>query len=68
MISSPLPNYPWEKVGTDLFELNGATYLLIIDCYSQYPEVIKLTTTTSKSVIMALKSYLTIWYTSNLDE
>jgi hypothetical protein len=23
MISTSLPNHPWEKVGSDLFELNG---------------------------------------------
>ena len=25
MISSPLPNHPWEKVASDLFELHGKT-------------------------------------------
>lgn len=45
-----------ERVGTDLFQLNKHTYLLIVDCFSRYPEVIRLTTTTSSSVIAALKS------------
>lgn len=40
---------------TDLFVLNGATYIVIIDYFSCYPEV-KLTSTTSQSIIAALKS------------
>ena len=56
MISTPLPKHPWERVGTDLFELNGKQYILIADYYSRYPEVIRLTSTTSASVISAMKS------------
>ena len=56
MIPSPLPTYPWEKVATDLFELQGKHYLLLVDYFSHYPEVIRLTFTTSASVIFAMKS------------
>ena len=55
MIASPLPNHPWDKVASDLFELNGKTYLLVADYFSCYLEVQTLTTTTSASVIHALK-------------
>ena len=55
MISSPLPNHPWEKVASDLFELHGKTYLLVADYFSRYLEVQTLTTTTSASVIRASK-------------
>ena len=51
-----LPNHPWEKVASDLFELNGKTYLLVADYFSCYLEVQTLTTTTSASVIRALKA------------
>lgn len=56
LMYSPLPNHPWEKVGSDLFELNGATYLLVVDYFSRYIEVQKLSSTNSKSVILALKA------------
>ena len=56
LITTPLPSHPWERIGADLFELNKATYLIVIDYFSRYPEVVKLTSTTSKSVIAALKS------------
>ena len=56
MISSTLPEYPWQKVGSDMFHLNGATYLLTVDYYSRYPEIVKMTLTTSESTIKALRS------------
>jgi len=36
--------------------LNGATYLLVVDYYSRFPEVVQLRSTTSQSVINALKA------------
>ena len=56
MMSELPPKYPWQVVGTDLFELNKANYLLVVDYFSRYPEVLQLTSTTSASVISALKS------------
>ena len=56
LMPSALPTYPWQKVGTDLFVLKQANYLVVVDYFSRYPEVIKLTSTTSQSVIVALKS------------
>ena len=54
-MTSELPKYPWQVVGTDLFKLK-ANYLLVVDYFSRYPEVLQLTSTTSASVISALKS------------
>ena len=31
MIASELPNYPWQKIGTDTFQFKGVTYLLMVD-------------------------------------
>ena len=56
LLTTPLPRYPWEKVATDLFQHNGSTYLLAVDYFSRYPEVIKLNSTTSQAVISSLKS------------
>ena len=50
---TPLPKHPWEKVATDLFQLNS---LLVVDYFLRYPEVIKLSSTTSKAVISSLKT------------
>ena len=56
LVTTPLPDYPWHVVGFDLFELNRDHYLVAVDYFSRYPEVIKLSTTTSTAVIAALKS------------
>ena len=55
MIPSTLPNRPWEKIGTDLFEFKGTAYLLLVDYYSRYIEIVKLSTTTALGVISAMK-------------
>ena len=31
----PVPDYPYQVVGTDLFELDGQVYLLSVDFYSK---------------------------------
>ena len=56
MIPSKLPDYPWKKIATDLFEIKRVTYLLVVDYFPRFPEVAKLTTTTSASVISVLKN------------
>lgn len=51
-----LPKRPWLKLGSDLFEYKGAMYLLIVDYFSRFVEILKLSTTTSISIIVALKT------------
>ena len=55
LIPSTLPDYPWQKVGTDLFVLGKDTYIVTVDYFSRYPEIVKLTSTTSQCIIAALK-------------
>ena len=56
LMPSPLPSRPWEKIGTDLFECKKVDYLLVVDYYSRYIEIAKLTSTSATSVITHLKS------------
>ena len=56
MIPTELPDYPWQRVGTDLFHLNGDNYLVVVDYFSRYPEIKKLSSTTSTAIIQTLKS------------
>jgi len=56
LLQTPLPTYPWEKVASDLFEHKKNTYILVVDYFSRYVEVQKLSSTTSTSIITVLKS------------
>ena len=50
MIKSELPDYPWQIIGTDLFEMKGHQYLLTVDYLSRYPQIAKLTTTCNVAI------------------
>ena len=56
MIPHELPSRPWAKLGSDIFEFAGKDYLVVVDYFSKYPEVISLPSKTATSVIAALKS------------
>ena len=55
LISVELPDRPWQKIATDLFTLQGDNYLLMVDYFSKFPEVIKVKSTTSSAIIGAMK-------------
>ena len=56
MLSSSLPELPWQKVGTDLFEWKKNHYLLIVDYFSRFIEISKLNRLTSDEIIIHTKS------------
>ena len=56
MIPHQLPNRPWEEVSADYFTLCTQDYLLVVDFYSKYPEVIPMMSKTANATILALKS------------
>lgn len=35
LITTKLPDYPWQVVGSDLFEIKGQKYLLLVDYFSR---------------------------------
>ena len=39
MIASKIPPAPWKIIASDLFDIDGETYLLIADYYSKFPIV-----------------------------
>ena len=51
-----IPDRPWSKVGLYLFTCNGDDFLVIVDYYSKFSEVVQLRDQTSKTVINKLKS------------
>ena len=47
-----IPSKPWEILATDLFQLKGKVYLLIVDMFSKYPKVHPLPGSTSCETII----------------
>lgn len=61
LIPSEIPDRPWETVGADLYYLYGNVYLLVIDYYSKYVDVLYLKDESSTTTIKALKTCFTHW-------
>ena len=55
LLPHPVPTHPWEKVGVDYITLDGKDFLLIVDYYSKYPEVLQVTSKTAQTTIAKLK-------------
>ena len=47
---------PWEQVGVDLMHWGGKEYVVLVDYYSNYPELAMLTSTSSGAVIKHIKA------------
>ena len=54
--SHPIPVVPWHTVATDLFETKNSKYLPIVDYYSRFPILHKLSSTTSRVLIQEMKA------------
>ena len=55
MLSHEIPNRPWEIVSSDLFELNGHNFIVVVDHYSSFFEYEKLQQTNTTYVVRSLK-------------
>lgn len=51
LIVRPPPEYPWYRVGVDLFQYGGKAYLTVYDALSNFPEIAELEDTSSATVI-----------------
>ena len=54
LLPHDVPSRPWEKVAVDLFELQGSTYLLLVDYFTNFAEIEPLTRFTAPHVIAVL--------------
>ena len=53
-----IPERPWSLVATDLFHWNGEEYVIVTDSFSGWIETIKLSNTSSRTIIDKLKEVL----------
>ena len=50
------PTQPWSRIHVDFVgPVPGATYLVVADAYSKFPEIVKMTSTTATATINALR-------------
>ncbi|CAM1332187.1 Uncharacterised protein r2_g4120 [Pycnogonum litorale] len=57
LVTTDLPDRPWMSISADLFQFRGKNYMVIVDYYSRYLEIKKLSRgTDSKNVINKFKS------------
>ena len=53
LVSHDVPLRPWEKIGVDIFELNGKEYLTTVDYCSNFWEIDKLPTDAKATTVIA---------------
>ncbi|UYV64821.1 K02A2.6-like [Cordylochernes scorpioides] len=56
LIPTNFPTRPWQKIGMDLFKFENKWYLVFIDYYSRFPEMIQLDRITANVVVRSCKS------------
>ena len=56
LMTTPLPDHAWSTIGIDLCEYEKRDYLIVVDYYSRYIEIVHMPDTTSATVILKLKS------------
>ncbi|UYV65997.1 K02A2.6-like [Cordylochernes scorpioides] len=56
LIPTNFPTRPWQKIGMDLFKFENKWYLVVIDYYSRFPEVVQLDRLTANVVVRSCKS------------
>ena len=56
MIAHELPDRPLQHVATDLFMLGDEQYLIVVDYYSRYFELERMSTTTSSAIVNFCKT------------
>ncbi|XP_042148639.1 uncharacterized protein K02A2.6-like [Ixodes scapularis] len=53
-----IPDPPWERVASDLLNFEGKSYVVIVDSYSGYLDIKKLSGESSKEVVNVMKVWL----------
>ena len=56
MVPHDIPTRPWKKIGIDYFTFLNQDYLLMVDYFSKYPEVIPVSSKTADATIKVMQS------------
>ena len=49
-LGQEIPLHPWSKLATDIFHFEGASYLLVVDYTSRFPDVHRFSSMTGQHV------------------
>ena len=50
------PARPWSRIHEDFAgPISGCTYLVVVDAYSKFPEIVKMSTTSAKATVTTLR-------------
>ena len=55
LMPTPLPEGPWKMIGIDLCQVKQNIYMVVVDYYSRFIEIVELARTTSRAVISKLQ-------------
>ena len=55
LMTHPLPTVPWQVVATDCFKLDGQSYCVFVDIYSDFIEVVELEDMTTETLVRKAK-------------
>ena len=61
LIPTTLPERPWQHIGADMMTFQNKEYLILMDYYSRYLEVVYTPTTTSKAIVEKMKNIFAQW-------
>ena len=56
LLSHPVPERPWQQVGSDILTFQNVDYLLVVDYYSKYPEIIIIEDKSAGTIITKMKA------------
>lgn len=57
----PLPSRPYERVHLDFFYVAQKNFLLVVDAFSKWVEIVPMNSTTASQVIMALRKIFSMF-------
>ena len=60
LICHEIADRPWQKIGVDVFTLDGTDYLCVVDYYSSYLEVDRLESKTAASIAKKLRKQFSV--------
>ena len=60
LIPHEVPKLPWYKVAMDVLEFRNRSYLVVVDCFSHFPELRLLRNKTADDIVLALESIFSV--------